>query len=508
MLLYAISLCSELICNDRPLYLRFEGRSYFPAFRYYPQSAFFPGAPDTRCDYKQMLARPEFQDREGNYMLWAPVSTAPTRSCRRTASASRRARSCCCCPEPAPPRSVSTRTSASSGEGTEQPRFSAGRRRRWSACGSTRSSVCPEDCGRGCRHDSPASPIASASWECFRQDGKDGDPILLSLSTFARASDRPRPLVKVTLRERTDGTSRQKSLTFDGDRTVVKGDAEFWARIPDETRKTLDKALAEVFVEKSIDPFLVDLGELGSYEARFARDTVRYPFRPISGHLLGLDDTGRDVFARLLYGLRISMTFGLVLVVCSLVFGIVFGAVQGYFGGWADLGGQRFTEVWGALPFLYVMILLGNVYGRSFGLLIFCYALFNWIGTSYYMRAEMLRLRKQPLRGGGALPGTPLPPDHVPARPAKRADPSDHALSLLAGRRHQLPGGAGLPWLRPAAANPQLGGASQPGPGLSLGVVADPLPGPGPLHGDAPRRPSSARASAPPSTPAARGRMQ
>jgi microcin C transport system permease protein len=101
------------------------------------------------------------------------------------------------------------------------------------------------------------------------------------------------------------------------------------------------------------------------------------------------------------------MTFGLILVCCSLFFGTLFGSVQGFFGGLTDLGGQRFTEVWGALPFLYIMILLGNVYGRGFALLIFCYALFNWLGISYYMRAEMLRLRKQPFVEAARCLGLP-----------------------------------------------------------------------------------------------------
>jgi microcin C transport system permease protein len=89
------------------------------------------------------------------------------------------------------------------------------------------------------------------------------------------------------------------------------------------------------------------------------------------------------------------MTFGLVLVFLSMALGVVIGAVQGYFGGAVDIAGQRFTEIWSALPFLYVVILLGSVYGRSFLLLLFCYGIFNWIGISYYMRAEFLRLRRQ-----------------------------------------------------------------------------------------------------------------
>ncbi|HGP5703698.1 TPA: ABC transporter permease subunit, partial [Vibrio cholerae O1] len=96
-----------------------------------------------------------------------------------------------------------------------------------------------------------------------------------------------------------------------------------------------------------------------------------------------------------LYGLRIAMIFGLLLAFWAMFFGMVIGALQGYFGGWADIAGQRLTEIWSALPFLYVMIFIGSALGRSFLILLICYSLFNWIGISYYMRAEFLRLRSR-----------------------------------------------------------------------------------------------------------------
>ncbi|MDD3546464.1 MAG: ABC transporter permease subunit, partial [Kiritimatiellae bacterium] len=104
---------------------------------------------------------------------------------------------------------------------------------------------------------------------------------------------------------------------------------------------------------------------------------------------------GRDVLARVLYGMRAAMVFGLVLAVWAMAFGLLIGSLQGYFGGWVDIAGQRLTEIWSALPFLYVMIFMGAALGRSFILLLICYSLFNWIGISYYMRAEFLRLRSR-----------------------------------------------------------------------------------------------------------------
>ena len=130
-----------------------------------------------------------------------------------------------------------------------------------------------------------------------------------------------------------------------------------------------------------------------------------FPFRPIPGHPFGFDAAGRDVFSRVVYGTRTAVTFGLLLTLASLALGIAFGAVQGYFVRWVDIAGQRFTEVWSAIPFLYVMIFLGNAFGRSFGLLLACYAIFNWIGVASYVRAEFLRLRTRPFVDAARVQG-------------------------------------------------------------------------------------------------------
>ncbi|MBN2353149.1 MAG: ABC transporter permease subunit [Spirochaetales bacterium] len=115
------------------------------------------------------------------------------------------------------------------------------------------------------------------------------------------------------------------------------------------------------------------------------------PTAPDAIHILGTDDRGRDVFARLLYGFRTSLTFALVLLVLEIVIGCVIGALQGYLGGAFDLVMQRLIEILSALPFLYIVILIGNVLGQSFGMLILIMAIFNWIGLSYYIRSEFLK---------------------------------------------------------------------------------------------------------------------
>ena len=123
---------------------------------------------------------------------------------------------------------------------------------------------------------------------------------------------------------------------------------------------------------------------------------VSFPFRPVPEHPFGIDAGGRDVYARVVHGLRIALLFGLALALSGLLFGLVVGAVEGYFGGVTDILLQRFTEIWSAIPFLYVMIFIGSTVGRSFTVLLVCYAAFNWIAVSGYMRAEFLRLRRRP----------------------------------------------------------------------------------------------------------------
>jgi microcin C transport system permease protein len=117
------------------------------------------------------------------------------------------------------------------------------------------------------------------------------------------------------------------------------------------------------------------------------------PFAPSWDHPLGTDASGRDMLSRLVYGFRIGILFSLGLTVLGTFFGVLIGGVQGYMGGKVDLGVQRFTEIWSALPFLYVVILVGALVGRGFWILVIVMALFQWIGLAYYMRGEFLRLR-------------------------------------------------------------------------------------------------------------------
>jgi microcin C transport system permease protein len=117
------------------------------------------------------------------------------------------------------------------------------------------------------------------------------------------------------------------------------------------------------------------------------------PSPPDHRHWLGTDDQARDVAARLIYGFRISVLFGLTLTVLSSVIGIAAGAVQGYYGGWLDLLFQRFIEIWSGLPTLYLLIILASVVTPNFWWLLGLMLLFSWMALVGVVRAEFLRAR-------------------------------------------------------------------------------------------------------------------
>jgi microcin C transport system permease protein len=151
------------------------------------------------------------------------------------------------------------------------------------------------------------------------------------------------------------------------------------------------------------DPFVIELIEEKGWivwpPIPYRYDSVNYdlkepaPSKPDGDNWLGTDDQARDVAARLIYGYRISILFGLLLTLFSATVGIAAGAVQGYFGGWVDLLFQRFIEIWQGMPMLYLLIILASVVEPSFWWLLGLLLLFRWMGLVGVVRAEFLRAR-------------------------------------------------------------------------------------------------------------------
>ncbi len=150
------------------------------------------------------------------------------------------------------------------------------------------------------------------------------------------------------------------------------------------------------------DPFFAELiaekdGWMVWPPVRYSYRTINYdlpspaPSPPSAENWLGTDDQARDVVARVIYGFRISVLFGLVLTAFSSVIGVAAGAVQGYFCGWIDLLFQRFIEIWAGLPMLYLLIILASIVEPNFWWLLGIMLLFSWMGLVGLVRAEFLR---------------------------------------------------------------------------------------------------------------------
>jgi microcin C transport system permease protein len=130
-----------------------------------------------------------------------------------------------------------------------------------------------------------------------------------------------------------------------------------------------------------------------SYDTTVEGEQRSSLLEPSLAHPLGTDDQSRDVLARVIYGFRISVLFGLALTILSSIVGIAAGAVQGYFGGWIDLGFQRFLEIWSSMPTLYLLIILASLVQPGFWILLCIMLLFSWMTLVGYVRAEFLRGR-------------------------------------------------------------------------------------------------------------------
>ena len=390
LLLYVVSLGAELICNDKPLYVRFEGRSYFPVLRFYPESTFVAGGKETRPDYKALRFSPSFSHTSGNTIVFAAVPYGPLENISPE-SLQTEAHVDVQIARIPHVGTVNVREDLTIARASQVDHFFTvpGRELR----GQALDDMWPL---------SPAFRDALASRFRNTESGAIGElvaptrgattPPTLSLSTYKVRSKRP-STVRITFREQVPASAEANHLRFSTDLTMTPRNSKLWSDLGDDQRASI-RDLARRAFDEPVDPVPL-LIEGRQYDLSVRLKSIAWPHPPIRGHWLGIDSAGRDVLARVLYGLRISMTFGLLLVVFSMIVGVLIGATQGYYGGKVDLIGQRATEIWSALPFLYVIILLGSVYGRSFMLLLVCYGIFNWVGISYYMRAEFLRLRKQ-----------------------------------------------------------------------------------------------------------------
>ncbi len=393
-ILYGLSLVAELVCGNVPLYVRFEGSSYFPVVKYYAETEFTGSGRLTRPDYRQLDQSPAFSGNPENFMIFPLIPFSPLESIdpdtiavedrvKLRLTAAPRMGTVDISPEKTIVRSVMMAPFFDGAENRPpDARLTGTRLSSWI--------LLPADFEQAValRFANQAAPFAR-----FEVRTRNGDPLTATLATF-RPRKLPPKSIRITLSDMAEDAASAALVVFDRSLARVSDSDAMWTRISDTSRRILEELVARRF-DQYVENYSVTI-EGRQYTAAFIKEDVRFPYPPVQGHVLGIDSAGRDVLARIIYGLRISLTFGLLLVGCSMLIGIMAGAVQGYYAGKLDITAQRFTEIWSALPFLYVMILMGAIYGRSFMLLLVCYGLFNWVGISYYIRAEFLSLRKRP----------------------------------------------------------------------------------------------------------------
>lgn len=397
--LFAVSLCSELLCNSKPLLLRWEGKWYFPLFCFYPEDEFLHNGVKTRTDYRRLLA----DDNGQNWALRAlchsdPYSVTSPEELQNFLRVQVRLR-------PLPRVGLAKvdanlQIVAATGLETVLPESE-------DFAGRTLGEFLeiPAELSREI-----ASRLADpGARERFTADctlpGAAGQAIRASIAYRPALNEIP-ATVRVMLRLPSDHDDGILNWWLAPDSLEPQNSRRKYDALPAEIRNIIEREAGRAAAGESVADSVLEFAGR-SWKLSAEREKIRFPFRPVKGHLLGLDEAGRDVFARILYGLRSSLAFGLILVILSLGLGSLAGLIQGYIGGWCDILGQRMIEIWSSLPFLYIIILMGSIYGPSFSLLLCCYALFNWIGISYYMRAEVLRLRKQPFVEAARCLGLP-----------------------------------------------------------------------------------------------------
>ena len=397
-ILYITSFGAELICNDIPLYVKYQNRSYFPVLKFYPDDTFTGSGKQTRPDYHRINNSLGFKQNAENYMIFPPIAFGPYASIDPDSIEVADVVSVRFIPMPMI-GTVNVRQDFTIARAASFGPFIGKTDKEAKNLPLTDYFNIPDIILQaiGVRFENESAPAVSAATR-----GVDGQRLVVSLSTYTKRK-RPPKSVRLTFKEKAaqDSPGDDQSYAIEFDRELnrtssmpEKSGEDMWAKLAAADQNEILEHVQSRFLGPLDDLSLKTNGR--SYAVNFYKEDILFPFRPVEGHILGIDGAGRDVFARILYGLRTSMSFGLLLVLASMVVGIITGALQGYYGGVVDITGQRLIEIWSALPFLYIMILMGSVYGRSFPLLLFCYGIFNWIGISYYMRAEFLRLRQQP----------------------------------------------------------------------------------------------------------------
>ena len=391
IILYVISLGSELICNSQPLLMHFDGRWFMPFIKSPTMQSLTGNASDSALvNYQRFTLSPAFTTNSANFAIWAPVRFSPDDTIDAATLDDLKTVTVNIVPEV-----FACRFNLLSNQKIVRMENCA----RFFPDGYDFSSETLSD------HWNIPEEVFNAAQLRFQNQSSErieteifqrSDTTLKAILTMPEFEPQPHgkpKSIRISLRLEGGDAEAPLRIRFRYQNQILQPlDKRLWQIVPESMRAEIKALVCQSFSGEKAETEI-------QWKDRRAKvscilNEISWPYPPVKGHLMGIDSAGRDVLAQVLYALRISMTFGIVLSLWAMLIGIIFGALQGYFGGKVDICGQRLTEIWSAMPFLYIMILIGAVLGRSFLLLLIVYGFFNWLGMSYYMRAEFLRLRK------------------------------------------------------------------------------------------------------------------
>ena len=481
-ILYTLGICAPWIANNIPFYVRCHGSSYFPLLFFYPEDEFLQNGRNTRPDYKALAQDPLFTEDPNHFIVFPPIPYGPYESIGTDSlnisekvsvelKQKKRVGTINIRPDYSIRKSVAAHWFFSQQKDRDVRDLNV--EMHWTLPQEIKDAI-------GARFHNNAMPANKVEAK-----NADGQTIQISLSRY-EARTRPPKTIRLTLREQSVESFPEEIIIFDASLNRNSEASLLWAQLEEQEQNELLEGVRQRF-DSIVQSKLFEVGGT-LITATFHKEDVSYPFRPLRSHWLGLDSSGRDVGVRVLYALRTSLTFGFLLVLVTMIFGILVGGIQGYWGGKIDMFGQRLIEIWEALPFIYILILMGSVYGRSFTLLLVCYGMFNWIGISYYMRGEFLKLRQLPFVEAAKCMGIPHRKIIIKHILPNGLVPIITFFSFFLGGCDRNVGSVRFSWFWVTPSDSELGRTIGSSAGIQTCLVVDFIPFVGPFCGHAVKR--------------------
>jgi microcin C transport system permease protein len=389
---YLLSLFANIICNDKPLLMKFNDKYYYPIISNYYKEEFDPLENNTPADYKHLKTLPVFMNNKSNFMLFPPIPFGQEENI--PLSELTIARDITLSIELEPKVGSIDINEDFTIRKAESPEFFFNENQEFKKLPLTNFVEINTELKLAI--ENRFSNIQSSELNLTTEFNKK--KVTIKLIAYEPSENKPSKLrlQLFNIEISKDATNYAQNCLYKENAEPINEIPKIWSVINDDQKNEIHQKILKRAIT-FVDPIYLTIGEdvaKKTWKISFERKEAFYPYPPTKRNPLGFDESGRDVLTQIIYGFRLALSFGFLLVTLSILIGIFAGATQGYFGGKVDLLGQRFLEIWAALPFLYIVILLGNIFGPSFWLLLIIFVIFEWIGISHYIRADFLKQRK------------------------------------------------------------------------------------------------------------------